>query len=321
MAHRQSEGTLSLAKEKMLQSPDATHGGSRVLAKVWQGVAARRRLNDRLRDHNEQRARIPSLDGLRAVSIAFVLIAHLVFTAKFPFLSGIPDGWFENLGALGVRVFFVISGFLITNLLLSELEAKQTIHLPRFYFRRTLRIFVPYYFFLLVMIILQALGWIRLTSNDFLHAATYTMNYYPEPSWQVGHAWSLSVEEQFYLLWPALLLLVGKRRGLWIAAAFFFAIAPAIRLGYFHFWPSLIPYQIGYRFETAADAIAIGCLLAGTHEWLRRQPLYHRALNSKLFILIPLIVLYTGLVMDLHFQRYLLIAISVQNIGIAACIA
>src|SRR5712692_903449 len=170
MAHRQSEGTLSLVKEKMLRSPDATHGGGRVPARVLLAMVAPPLPGDRLRDHNEQYARIPSLDGLRAVSIAFVLIAHLVFTAKFPFLSGIPDGWFENLGALGVRVFFVISGFLITNLLLSELEAKQTIHLPRFYFRRTLRIFVPYYFFLLVMILLQALGWVRLTSKDFLHA-------------------------------------------------------------------------------------------------------------------------------------------------------
>jgi peptidoglycan/LPS O-acetylase OafA/YrhL len=299
----------------------ATHGGSRAPAKVLQCVAAQPPLSDRLREHNEQRARIASLDGLRAVSITFVVITHLAFTAKFPIASGIPDQWFENLASLGVRIFFVISGFLITNLLLNELEAEQTIHLPRFYFRRTLRIFVPYYFFLLVIIMLQALGGIRLTFNDFLHAATYTMNYYPQPSWELGHAWSLSVEEQFYLLWPAILLLTGKRRGLWIASAFFFAIAPAIRLGYSYFQPSLIPYQIGYRFETTADAIAIGCLLAGTHEWLRRQPLYHRALKSKLFIVIPFIVLYAGIVMDHQFRRYLLVGIPVQNLGIAACIA
>jgi peptidoglycan/LPS O-acetylase OafA/YrhL len=299
----------------------AAPSGRRAPAKVLPGIEARPPVHERLREHNDQRARIPSLDGLRAISITFVLIPHFIFTEKFAILSGLPDHWFENLANLGVRVFFVISGLLITNLLLSELEAKQTIHLPKFYFRRTLRIFVPYYFFLLIVIIPQAFGWIRLSSNDFLHAATYTMNYSHEPTWEVAHAWSLSVEEQFYLIWPAILLVAGKRRGLWIAAAFFFAIAPAIRLGYSYFQPSLIPYQIRYRFETTADAIAIGCLLAGTLEWLGGQPLYHRALKSKLFILVPLIILHAGIVMDPHRRRYWLVSIPITNIGIAACIA
>src|ERR1039458_6672851 len=76
---------------------------------------------------------IPSLDGLRAISIAFVLLAHLSGTRHFPsfdFLMG--------LGELGVRVFFVISGYLITSILLEELGRKGSISLPRFYFRRTL---------------------------------------------------------------------------------------------------------------------------------------------------------------------------------------
>jgi peptidoglycan/LPS O-acetylase OafA/YrhL len=299
----------------------ATPAGSRALAQLLPRVAAQPRLDERLHEHKEQRARIPSLDGLRAISIIFVLIPHFVFTEQFAILSRVPDHWFENLGNLGVRVFFVISGFLITNLLLHELEAKQTIHLPKFYFRRTLRIFIPYYVFLLIVTLVQALGWIRLTSNDFLHAVTYTMNYSYAPSWEVAHTWSLSVEEQFYLLWPAILIVAGKRRSLWIASVFFFVIAPAVRLGYSYFQPSLIPYQIRYRFETTADAIAIGCLLAGTLEWLRRQPLYHRALQSNLFILVPLIVLYAGIVMELHRRRYWLVGIPVTNIGIAACIA
>jgi peptidoglycan/LPS O-acetylase OafA/YrhL len=246
-----------------------------------------------------------------------VIISHAVLTVP----GGIKLGWFDGLGELGVRIFFVISGFLITNLLLQELEGRGVIHLSKFYFRRTLRIFVPYYFFLLMMIITQTLGWNRLTSSDFLHAVTYTMNYAHEPSWEVGHAWSLSLEEQFYLIWPAILLVAGKRRGLWIAAVFFFLIAPGMRLGYSYFQPSLIPYQIGYRFETAADAIAIGCLLAGTHEWLRRQPFFLNALKSKLFILIPFIILYAAVVMEQHRRRYLLVGIPVQNLGIAVCIA
>src|SRR6266508_1349017 len=98
---------------------------------------------------NDQSNRIPSLDGLRAISITLVIISHAVFTVP----GGIHLGWVESLGGLGVRVFFVISGFLITKLLLQELETRGTIHLSKFYFRRTLRIFVPYYFFLLSIII------------------------------------------------------------------------------------------------------------------------------------------------------------------------
>ena len=95
---------------------DVMHRSSRVLAQLLSGIAAQPLPDDRLREHNEQCARLPSLDGLRAISIIFVLIAHVLFTANFPMLSGAPRHWFDNLGNFGVRVFFVLSGFLITNL-------------------------------------------------------------------------------------------------------------------------------------------------------------------------------------------------------------
>ena len=86
--------------------------------------------------------RIPSLDGLRAISIALVLISHLAGTRKFPLSTSSGNFW--ALGEFGVRVFFVISGFLITGLLLDELARTDRIRLGHFYFRRTLRIFPPY---------------------------------------------------------------------------------------------------------------------------------------------------------------------------------
>jgi peptidoglycan/LPS O-acetylase OafA/YrhL len=264
-------------------------------------------------------SRIPSLDGLRAISIGLVVFSHLLWTQDFrqAWESGVD--WFAPLGELGVRVFFVISGFLITNLLLRELATKNHIHLGRFYFRRTLRIFPPYYFFLLIVLVLHAGGWIQLASHDVLHSLTYTVNYYPERSWYVGHGWSLSVEEQFYLLWPVVLLSLGKRRGLWVAFAVII-LCPLMRLSFWYLWPSLVDEEITYRFETVADAIAVGCLLAGTHEQLRLQPLYHRLLGSRLFILVPLFVLYAG-ALPRNSRLSLLCGITILNIAIAACIA
>jgi peptidoglycan/LPS O-acetylase OafA/YrhL len=264
-------------------------------------------------------SRIPSLDGLRAISIMLVMASHLVYIESFPLPKMIEPLWLDRLGPLGVRVFFVISGFLISSLLFRELETNQSINLGKFYLRRMLRIFPPYYFFILVMIVLSRLDWVKLSGLDIIHALTYTINYYPERSWVIGHGWSLSVEEQFYLLWPAILLLAGKRRGLLISLSFFL-IAPFIRLGYFYLKPAYVEYELGFRFETTADAIAIGCLLAGNYKWLLSQPYFHKMVKSRLFILVPILVLFASEINPVRI-RYILFAIPIQNIGIAACVA
>ena len=116
--------------------------------------------------------RIPSLDGLRAISIALVLFAHLAGTRSFP--VSYPVGNIFYFGELGVHVFFVISGYLITRLLLEELERRQRISLGRFYLRRTLRIFPPYYTLILALVIAQAAGWLQLAPRDVSRAMTYT---------------------------------------------------------------------------------------------------------------------------------------------------
>src|SRR3990172_3820880 len=131
----------------------------------------------------EKSSRIPSLDGLRAISIMLVIVSHLVHIESFPLPKAIDPRWLGSLGPLGVRVFFVISGFLITSLLLRELETNKSINLGKFYLRRTLRIFPPYYFFVLVMIALNKLDWVELSSKDVFHAFTYTINYFPQRSW------------------------------------------------------------------------------------------------------------------------------------------
>jgi len=198
------------------------------------------------------RRHIPSLDGIRAIAILLVCVAHLAGTQT------IPLHHFSSFGNLGVRVFFVLSGFLISTLLLDELNKSGRIALGKFYWRRTLRIFPPFYAFLLVLAALEAIGWITLQSGDLLHGATYTANFQTGRSWWTGHLWSLAVEEQFYLLWPLALAWGGRRAGWW-TAGLTVALAPLWRIASGAYLP---PMPRGEWFPSVADALAAGCLLA-----------------------------------------------------------
>lgn len=260
-------------------------------------------------------ARIPSLDGLRAVSISFVLLAHLAGTRNFPLSESVGNFW--GLGEFGVRVFFVISGFLITGLLLDELDRSGRISLRRFYLRRTLRIFPPYYALLAAIFLAASYGAFTLAPHDVAHTLTYTSNYYSGRSWFVGHTWSLSVEEQFYLLWPAVLIVVGRRKGLLVAALFALA-CPAVRLIEWELFRSLSA-GIGTRFETIADAIAVGCLLAGLRPRLHGLPEYRRLLDSPAFVAVPIVSLLANLTHD-HPVVYFGAGMTVTNVGIALSI-
>ncbi len=226
--------------------------------------------------------RIPSLDGLRALSIALVMFAHLNQTRGFIYSPEV-ERW--QLGNLGVRVFFVISGFLITTLLLEESDRTGTISLGAFYMRRFFRIFPAFYFLCAIFFVLDAAGVIALRPGDLLTAATYTINYHHDRAWYVGHVWSLSVEEQFYLLWPAILLLAGIRRGLGVAAAMVF-IAPLLRIG-LGFLPAFRP-GIGETFPTVADALATGCLLAGLGPRLASSPRWRAFIDGRTWWLAPI---------------------------------
>jgi peptidoglycan/LPS O-acetylase OafA/YrhL len=219
--------------------------------------------------------RIPSLDGLRALSIGLVLLSHLLGTAHF---IEIPELYRWQLGNLGVRVFFVISGFLITTLLLEEVDRTGTLSLVQFYIRRVFRIFPAFYVLCLTLAVLSVTGLVVLRPGDLLSAVTYTTNYHHDRSWYLGHLWSLAVEEQFYLLWPAILLFAGVRRGLVVAAAAVL-LAPPLRL-VLGFWPALRP-GIGETFQTVADALATGCLLAGLRPRLWEWAPYRRFLESR----------------------------------------
>jgi peptidoglycan/LPS O-acetylase OafA/YrhL len=189
--------------------------------------------------------RIPSLDGIRAFSVLFVILGHAGKTLP-SFL--LPITYFADFG---VRTFFVISGYLITGLLLRR--ATGGIHLGRFYMRRSLRIFPAAYFYMAVM---TFVGWAELSRTNIITALTYTQDFSPHPQWLFGHLWSLGVEEQFYFLWP-FLLLAFHRRGIAILLGVI-CVVPLANI-------AVIATQnplYGRAFFCVADALAVGCLAA-----------------------------------------------------------
>jgi peptidoglycan/LPS O-acetylase OafA/YrhL len=199
-----------------------------------------------------------------------VLLGHLHETRGInPFDLGVGD-----YAHLGVVVFFVISGFLITRLLLSEHSKKGRVSLKLFYARRALRLFPAAFVFIGCVYLMWQFGAIQMRASDFWHAITYTTNYLPGRSWELGHLWSLSVEEQFYLLWPCVFLLLGPRRAMWAAAAAIL-IGPAARSAAWLFLRG-DPYHDVELFPMVADSLATGCLLAKVSPWLEQQAAYRK---------------------------------------------
>ena len=262
----------------------------------------------------EDSRRIPSLDGIRAVSILLVIGWHLSFSGTAPWLAQLLR---IDSGNLGVRVFFVISGYLITSILLNEHARTGTIDLRRFYIRRALRIMPVFYVFLGTMVLAGTFGIIEAPSSSIVRAATYTANYSKNVGWTVGHTWSLAVEEQFYLLWPGLIVLLGPRRS-FRAAIVMLLLSPSFRTiailsGH---WPD----RPRYSFECVADALAAGCLLAYGRSWLWDHATYRRVLEKREMALWP-VVIATLAAVSVRWERFGAIAgISLLNIAIAVWI-
>jgi len=253
--------------------------------------------------------RIPSLDGLRTISIALVIIGHWLHVLGY--------GNAGNFGNLGVRVFFVISGFLITGLLLREFEKTSDVNLLKFYFRRTLRIFPPFYFYLLVIFSAAFLGFVYVPFKSMLFAFGYVSDYANPSNWLLGHTWSLAVEEQFYLLFPTVLLILGIRN----TKIFLFLVvlaSPFIRLADFQLFGSE-PIWVVKGFHANMDALAVGCLLALFYKRLHQNAFYQRLLKSKIVFALPLVILLANSQSE-HPRIFLGIGFSVINLLAAFCI-
>ena len=206
-------------------------------------------------------SRIPSLDGLRAVSILLVLLAHASTTQGYP-RAGVFLG---EYGLLGVKIFFVISGFLITTLLIREHERSQGISLRSFMRRRAYRLLpASLVFTTLTILATFSLGG-HIAVSNMVAAYTFCVGYI-RSCWQLGHLWSLGAEEQFYVLWPLCLVLAFRYRVLlaWV----FFLVPPICRLWMFKHHSG----DLNFCFPAVADNMAAGCLLAIYYPRLKRLP-------------------------------------------------
>jgi peptidoglycan/LPS O-acetylase OafA/YrhL len=207
---------------------------------------------------------VPALDGIRALAVAGVLLYH----AGVAWLPG---------GFLGVDVFFVLSGFLITSLLLAERGATGRIDLPRFWIRRARRLLPAAFLVIGVSVIAAALlapGDLARTRADALASLVYANNWhqllgdhsyfaaFERPSLLL-HLWSLAVEEQFYLLWPlalgACLSRIGRRGAAWVTLAA--ALASAVLMATL-FEPGGDPSRVHFGTDTHASGLLAGALLA-----------------------------------------------------------
>nr|WP_294899539.1 acyltransferase [uncultured Pedobacter sp.] len=198
---------------------------------------------------------IKSLDTIRAVAVFLVVISHWYGTNNL--ISKLP------LGLIGVNIFFIISGFLITNILLgykSKIESHKepfSFYLKKFYYRRTLRIFPIYYLLLFGILIFNLHDF---EGNAWWHFA-YLSNFYfvfVKNGWEgvISPLWSLSVEEQFYLFWPFLILFSSKKIiNIFPIGLILFAIV------YRYFKPEEFTLW-NYSLMGALDALGAGALIA-----------------------------------------------------------
>lgn len=214
--------------------------------------------------HAPRLSYLPGLDGLRAVAVMAVLFYH----ADYAWLPG---------GFLGVEVFFVISGYLITSLLIKEWQHNGRIDLPAFWLRRARRL-LPALFLLLTSILTVAVIFlpdeVAALRGDVLAASAYITNWYfivAQKSYfeTVGrppllqHLWSLAIEEQFYVLWPVLLSLMLRRWRPGRVAFIILAAATASSIWMAVLYqPATDPSRVYYGTDTRAAGLLFGAVLA-----------------------------------------------------------
>jgi peptidoglycan/LPS O-acetylase OafA/YrhL len=215
-------------------------------------------------DDNNNNVRILALDGVRGVAVLLILFHHLVLA------SGIDQVfWWDRQvykiacsSWLGVDLFFVLSGFLITGILFNSKGSNQ--YFRSFYGRRVLRIFPLYYGYLILALLLIPIFLQHESGQELIETQAWYWLYLSNvhvalEGWPnlgvVGHFWSLAIEEQFYLLWPLAVWALTRRQLLFLAAACFLG-AVAFRI----VMPSSLDIYV--LLPTRMDALAAGAFLA-----------------------------------------------------------
>ncbi len=230
-------------------------------------------LNQSLQQRLSRGSHIPALDAVRGAAAWLVVMGHTFGPAA--------------LGRMAVSVFFVLSGFLITWLLVRESESTGKISLRDFYIRRTLRIFPAFYVFWIVCILAAVvrhahIPWGEAWSSFFYMGDYYSALHASHINQIMGVTWSLGVEEKFYLLWPATFAFLHRNpRTLFrftlasIAAIWIYRIVMCLAF-------SLPPDYLRYAFESRFDNILYGCALALGLKLLKIEPLLAAVNRFKL---------------------------------------
>lgn len=206
-----------------------------------------------------------ALDGVRGVAIMLVLMAHF------------DRGGLTAAGVMGVKVFFALSGFLITSLLLEERAVRDRVDLRRFYLRRALRLLPALATMVFIVAAAAAAGWpLSVRPGVALAALGYVSNWYLlAEGWEstdfvfrsLGHTWSLSIEEQFYLVWPMVLIGAAAWRGR-RAACLVAGLGATLSLGS---WA--LTGRSALASDVSAWCLLAGCLLAlAMHRRVVRSP-------------------------------------------------
>jgi len=230
--------------------------------------------------------RAPQLDALRAIAVSAVLIHHFLPVQRL-FSEN-----FLTLGLLAVRLFFVLSGYLITGILLRSRSLRFGVALGEFYTRRALRILPIYYLTLLV----AALVGVAAVSHFIFWHTFYVSNILfilkPAVAGPIGHLWTLSVEEQFYIAWPFLVLLTPYKYTARMIVA-------TVGLGIV--WKTIVAFTLGPDIAggilapACFDSLGIGALLAFIENDKKLRPQRNRLLHSALMAGIVIVFLQTSL--------------------------
>lgn len=235
-------------------------------------------------------SRIPSLDGLRALSILLVVGLHTV--QRYSLSHPVPRWWFAVFnGQSGVFIFFEISGFLITTLLLAEHAKRGAVSLRGFYVRRAFRILPPLYLYIGAVAMLGLAGTLQVRQGDVWTAVLFVHNIRSYGTWALEHLWSISMEEQFYFVWPFVLVYFLHRPNGKRAAAVFpiaiLAVSPVARV-LFNLSGNAALHHASLNY-LRWDFIMYGCLVALLQHSGRFERVYRAA--TRLPWLPPAVIL------------------------------
>lgn len=205
---------------------------------------------------------IPTLDGWRAVAVALVIGNHAIGYLREQQWPGMEIAIrLLGHGGIGVDIFFALSGFLISTLLLIEKERSGSVHLGSFYVRRVFRIIPPIAVYLACLIALRGMDLLPKVNNDELLASLFFFrNYIDTGSWYSSHFWSLAVEEHFYLIIPWILLWLLPRRAAQVLAGL--ALTCIVARWVTYEWHLYQGFNAEFRTENRVDALMWGAFLA-----------------------------------------------------------